>query len=429
MKRKVNKAMLAVSLAVCMATPTNAVAFAQQETTEKNVLENVEVSKNILKSSMGAQNVATPQNATALTVDETQFEYAIHYYDGNGEIAKSDTGKSSKEVKKTLPSRVFQIPGYRDRVEEGYKCIGWSTEEGSDTVEYTFGQKVTLSSEESTLNLYPVYALMDTFSVEVSILYIDESLDNGYAVGDAETIDLQCKNYAMDHPESGSMHQVDRNVLYQDAKEAIRAIRSGYEIVGLSSGNASAEPRLLDMSSSELINCTEGANFYLVAKKAPETTYTVRYHIYGTDEVKEESRTVKASEYGMSLYSRVFQIADYKARMDEGLKLIGWSTTEGAEVAEYEIGGKAALTSENPTVDLYPVYGPLDTFHVKVSILYVDESLENGYTTSEEKEIDLTCQNYSIGHPGDGYMHQVDRNVLYQDAKEAIRAIRSGYEI
>ena len=87
-------------------------------------------------------------------------------------------------------------------------------------------------------------------------------------------------------------------------------------------------------------------------KAETSTTYAVRYHIDGTDEVKEVKKTSKTDSQSIYLYSRPFQVTDTKSRLDKGYKWIGWSTKKDATEAEYKLGDKVTLKNDSPFIDL-----------------------------------------------------------------------------
>ncbi len=157
-------------------------------------------------------------------------------------------------------------------------------------------------------------------------------------------------------------------------------------------------------------------------KAETSTTYTVRYHIDGTDEVKEVKKTSKTDSQSIYLYSRPFQVTDTKSRLDKGYKWIGWSTKKDATEVEYKLGTKVSLNSDSPVLDLYSVYTALDQAEFNVKVIYPDG------TTSSATKASVTCKNWDIDHPENGYMHESTIKEIYEAALKNV-TIKDGYKI
>ena len=152
------------------------------------------------------------------------------------------------------------------------------------------------------------------------------------------------------------------------------------------------------------------------------TTYTVRYHIDGTDEVKEVKKTSKTDSQSIYLYSRPFQVTDTKSRLDKGYKWIGWSTKKDATEAEYKLGDKVTLKNDSPVIDLYSVYAPLDQAEFNVKVVYPDGTESDAFSAS------VTCKNLDIKHPENGYMHESTVKEVYEAALKSV-SIKDGYKV
>ena len=151
-------------------------------------------------------------------------------------------------------------------------------------------------------------------------------------------------------------------------------------------------------------------------------TYTVRYHIDGTDEIKEVKKTSQSDSQSISLYFRPFQVTDTKSRLEKGYKWIGWSTKKDSTEAEYKLGSKVSLNSDSPVIDLYSVYAPLDKAEFNVKVIYPDG------TVSGATKASVTCKNWDIDHPENGYMHQSTVKEVYEAALKNV-TIKDGYKI
>ncbi|MDO4296601.1 MAG: hypothetical protein Q4D90_10650, partial [bacterium] len=169
----------------------------------------------------------------------------------------------------TLPKLPFQIEDYKAKLEEGYKLVGWSETEGAETAEYELGAKVVLTREKPVVDLYPVYGQMDLFSLKLYVLYLDEKSESGYRISEEIRGEFQCVNYGVDHPEDGYLHQISRTNLYEKAQEYL-TLETGYEFVGILDGKVSANPELLDMTKTSMLNYSNEFPVYLVAKKVEE---------------------------------------------------------------------------------------------------------------------------------------------------------------
>lgn len=157
-------------------------------------------------------------------------------------------------------------------------------------------------------------------------------------------------------------------------------------------------------------------------KAETSTTYTVRYHIDGTDEVKEVKKTSKTDSQSIYLYSRPFQVTDTKSRLDKGYKWIGWSTKKDATEAEYKLGDKVTLKNDSPVIDLYSVYAPLDQAEFNVKVVYPDGTESDAFSAS------VTCKNWDIKHPENGYMHESTVKEVYEAALKSV-SIKDGYKV
>ena len=125
------------------------------------------------------------------------------------------------------------------------------------------------------------------------------------------------------------------------------------------------------------------------------------------------------------MYSRPFQVEDTKTRLEQGYKWIGWSTKENATEAEYTLGQKVTMTAENPELDLYSVYAPLDQAEFNVVVMYKDGETT---TLSKATKASVTCKNWSISHPESGSMHESTVKEVYEAATKAA-SIKSGYKL
>ncbi|MDO4296602.1 MAG: hypothetical protein Q4D90_10655, partial [bacterium] len=358
------------------------------------------------------------------------YTYTITYHWGTDE-SKTESRKSTKnEYAFAVYTRAAQWAEQNNRLEEGYRVVGWATEENATETEYKPGDTIDLTNESPNIDLYPVYEQMDLVETQIGVLYLDESLPDGYKVSELTTESFQCLNYNLTHPVSG-MHKVNTNDIYEKLQSVLE-IEDGYEVLGMIKDNVSATPKLMDLEGTTTISFSEGT-FYLVVQKveepeSKEVTYSVKRHIYGSDKVEETTKTTDAESYTVTLPKLPFQIEDYKAKLEEGYKLVGWSETEGAETAEYGLGAKVVLTREKPVVDLYPVYGQMDLFEITVNVLYLDDSVEGGYKTGEGVVGNFQCINYAVNHPEDGYMHQIRYVNLYQQAQQYV-SVEEGYEL
>ena len=157
-------------------------------------------------------------------------------------------------------------------------------------------------------------------------------------------------------------------------------------------------------------------------KAETSTTYAVRYHIDGTDEVKEVKKTSKTDGQSIYLYSRPFQVTDTKSRLDKGYKWIGWSTKKDATEAEYKLGDKVTLKNDSPVIDLYSVYAPLDQAKFNVKVVYPDDTESDAFSAS------VTCKNWDINHPENGYMHESTVKEVYEAALKSV-TIKDGYKV
>lgn len=157
-------------------------------------------------------------------------------------------------------------------------------------------------------------------------------------------------------------------------------------------------------------------------KAETSITYTVRYHIDGTDEVKEVKKTSKTDSQSIYLYSRPFQVTDTKSRLDKGYKWIGWSTKKDATEAEYKLGDKVTLKNDSPVIDLYSVYAPLDQAEFNVKVVYPDGTESDAFSAS------VTCKNWDIKHPENGYMHESTVKEVYEAALKSV-SIKDGYKV
>lgn len=152
------------------------------------------------------------------------------------------------------------------------------------------------------------------------------------------------------------------------------------------------------------------------------TTYAVRYHIDGTDEVKEVKKTSKTDSQSIYLYSRPFQVTDTKSRLDKGYKWIGWSTKKDATEAEYKLGDKVTLKNDSPVIDLYSVYAPLDRAKFNVKVVYPDGTESDAFSAS------VICKNWDIKHPENGYTHESTVKEVYEAALKSV-TIKDGYKV
>ncbi|WP_270406633.1 hypothetical protein, partial [Catenibacterium mitsuokai] len=146
------------------------------------------------------------------------------------------------------------------------------------------------------------------------------------------------------------------------------------------------------------------------------------YHIDGTDEVKEVKKTSKTDSQSIYLYSRPFQVTDTKSRLDKGYKWIGWSTKKDATEAEYKLGDKVTLKNDSPVIDLYSVYAPLDQAKFNVKVVYPDGTESDAFSAS------VTCKNWDIKHPENGYMHESTVKEVYEAALKSV-TIKDGYKV
>ena len=231
---------------------------------------------------------------------------------------------------------------------------------------------------------------------------------------------VTCKNWSISHPESGSMHESTVKEVYEAATKAA-SIKSGYKLKGMALNDKGE----LEEINTSRIDFSKNSTFYLVAEKIPNTTYTIRYHLDGSDKVKEVTKTVAAESYSSTLYSRPFQVEDTKTRLEQGYKWIGWSTKENATEAEYTLGQKVTMTAENPELDLYSVYAPLDQAEFNVVVMYKDGETT---TLSKATKASVTCKNWSISHPESGSMHESTVKEVYEAATKAA-SIKSGYKL
>ena len=378
----------------------------------KNLLLAVPVSFSMLVPqtiSVFADNVQMTSTVKA----ETSTTYAVCYHiDGTDEV---------KEVKKTsktdsqsiyLYSRPFQVTDTKSRLDKGYKWIGWSTKKDATEAEYKLGDKVTLKNDSPVIDLYSVYAPLDQAKFNVKVVYPDGT------ESDAFSASVTCKNWDIKHPENGYMHESTIKEVYEAALKSV-TIKDGYKVKGFSSNGKTKE---LDTVDDTRIDFTTGYTYYIIVEKDEPTTYTVRYHIDGTDEVKEVKKTSKTDSQSIYLYSRPFQVTDTKSRLDKGYKWIGWSTKKDATEAEYKLGDKVTLKNDSPVIDLYSVYAPLDQAKFNVKVVYPDGTESDAFSAS------VTCKNWDIKHPENGYMHESTIKEVYEAALKSV-TIKDGYKV
>ena len=122
------------------------------------------------------------------------------------------------------------------------------------------------------------------------------------------------------------------------------------------------------------------------------------------------------------LYSRPFQVTDTKSRLDKGYKWIGWSTKKDATEAEYKLGDKVTLKNDSPVIDLYSVYAPLDQAKFNVKVVYPDGTESDAFSAS------VTCKNWDIKRPENGYMHESTVKEVYEAALKSV-TIKDGYKV
>ena len=374
--------------------------------------------KNLLLAVPVSLSMLVP-NTISVFADTTQVQetnkitYTVRYHiDGTDEVKEVKKTSQSDSQSISLYSRPFQVTDTKSRLDKGYKWIGWSTKKDSTEVEYKLGSKVSLTSDSPVIDLYSVYTPLDQAEFNVKVIYPDGTTSS------ATKAFVTCKNWDIDHPENGYMHESTMQEVYDAAIKSAK-LKSGYQVKGLSLKEDGSDLKTINDSRIDFSN---NVTYYLVAEKIPETTYKVRYHIDGTDEVKEVTKTTTSKTQSISLYSRPFQVADTKSRLDKGYKWIGWSTKKDSTEVEYKLGAKVSLDSESPVIDLYSVYAPLDQAEFNVSVVYPD-----GTVTAPVKA-SITCQNWSIDHPNDGYMHQSTVKEVYDAALSKVK-IKNGYEV
>ena len=342
-----------------------------------------------------------------------EVTYKVRYHiDGTDEVKEVTKTTASKTQSISLYSRPFQVTDTKSRLDKGYKWVGWSTKKDSTEVEYKLGTKVSLTSDSPVLDLYSVYAPLDQAEFSVKVVYPDGK------VTDPVKASVTCKNWSIDHPDDGYMHESTMQEVYDAAIKSAK-VKSGYQIKGMSFHEDGSDLKTIDDSR---VDFSKNVTYYLIAEKIPEVTYKVRYHIDGTDEVKEVTKTATSKTQNISLYSRPFQVVDTKSRLDKGYKWVGWSTKKDSAEVEYKLGTKVSLTSDSPVLDPYSVYAPLDQAEFNVSVVYPDG------TVTDPVKASVTCQNWSIDHPDDGYMHQSTVREVYDAALSKVN-IKSGYEV
>ena len=352
--------------------------------------------------------------ADTMQVQETnKITYTVRYHiDGTDEIKEVTKITTSKTQNISLYSRPFQVTDTKSRLDKGYKWIGWSTKKDSTEVEYKLGSKVSLTSDSPVVDLYSVYAPLDQAKFDVSVVYPDGT------VTDPVKASVTCQNWTIDHPNDGYMHQSTVKEVYDAALSKVK-IKNGYEVKGLS---LNKDGKNLFTSSDSRIDFSKNITYYVITEKIPEVTYTVRYHIDGTDEVKEVTKTTASKTQNISLYSRPFQVTDTKSRLDKGYKWIGWSTKKDSTEVEYKLGSKVSLTNDSPVIDLYSVYTPLDQAEFDVSVVYPDG------TVTDPVKASVTCKNWDIEHPENGYMHESTIKEIYEAALKNV-IIKDSYKI
>ena len=355
------------------------------------------------------------KNITYYVITEKipEITYTVRYHiDGTDEIKEVTKTTTSKTQNISLYSRPFQVTDTKSRLEKGYKWVGWSTKKDSTEAEYKLGSKVSLNSDSPVIDLYSVYAPLDQAEFNVKVIYPDGT------VSGATKASVTCKNWDIDHPENGYMHESTIQDVYEAAIKSAK-LKSGYQVKGLSLKEDGSDLKTINDSRIDFSN---NVTFYLVAEKIPEITYTVRYHIDGTDEIKEVTKTTTSKTQNISLYSRPFQVTDTKSRLEKGYKWIGWSTKKDSTEAEYKLGSKVSLNSDSPVIDLYSVYAPLDKAEFNVKVIYPDG------TVSGATKASVTCKNWDIDHPENGYMHQSTVKEVYEAALKNV-TIKDGYKI
>ena len=290
----------------------------------------------------------------------------------------------------------------------------------------------------------------DTVDIPVAVLYLDESEEDGYRIGDQTVQTFQCSRNNPGH-DTAFKHKVTGRRLYAGVMEAVGDVvdEDEYEILGVTSYAASANPTYnVKEDGGTAFSYSDGttATLYLVVKekKAQKDEVTIPTAILYLDETAENGYRVgdessvtfdcvrnkpeghegfKHQVLGKNLYAGVTE--KYKDSVDTDKYEILGVTSFGASANPTcnikEDGGTAFSYSDGTTATLYLVVkekkAQKDEVTIPTAILYLDESAENGYRVGEEDSVTFDCvRNKPEGH--EGFKHQVLGKKLYAGITE-----------
>ena len=183
----------------------------------------------------------------------------------------------------------------------GKRFTGWTTTQGSTTVNYNANSVITPTT---SMNLYPVY--------------VDETYTVRWYNGSTIVHAVTCKyNHAVTMPSTS---------------------KSGYTFDGWSKNNSSSSAQY---SVGTAYSVTSDTNFYAVFSLIPARTYTVKLYKYGT--------LVKTLTSPSTTSTATVNLPTWEA--DEGEEFAGWTTVNGGT----SVSSTNSITINSDT-NLYAVF-------------------------------------------------------------------------
>ncbi|MGN0526597.1 MAG: InlB B-repeat-containing protein [Acutalibacteraceae bacterium] len=224
----------------------------------------------------------------------------------------------------------------------GYKISGWATTDGASTVEYKVNTNITITGN---LTLYPVWEV-STSTLSYNRYPTTSGVVSFTDGGEEALLAIATKNgsneYVVNDPYPTGSTVPTLGVIFQ---------REGYVMDGWVNNYS--------VSESDIGNIT-GANSYWAIGE--DVTITGNLKLYphwsiiklnvtylpGSAEGVAGSSVTDVVEYG-----KTFKTKDAALFTRDGYDLIGWSTVDGADEAEYKVNTNASTKEE---LVLYPVW-------------------------------------------------------------------------